>query len=456
MHLKKRFHKYLLRSGCIPSGGRILVAVSGGADSVALLSLLCQVSDSLNLHVEVAHLDHAFRKESQDDAFFVAKLCADLGLHFTAVRQDVAEICRQRKGNLEEVARDVRRSFLLSTAQARGCHLIALGHHADDQSETFLLRLLRGSRAAGLAGMRLTDASIVRPLLTFSREELLSYLHEEGLSWCEDKSNLDQTLTRNRIRHNLLPILEGYNPKISRQLSALCSQMRQDEDFWADLVARELPRYGKWSEGEYILDRPLLLGSPPALTGRLLRAALQQVRCSLRGITAAHTADMMALLDEGPPQAELDLPGAWVARRYDRLLIRKIKPDNVEPFAVELSAPGSCLLPDGRTLSLSLVPFSLGESLNAVEFSATSLPLPLQLRYCQQGDRLRPSGMEGTKKLQDLFVDLKLTKEKRQHALVLLMDNEVIWVVGLRRSEGRLPVSGEPILRIVIETKIDS
>ena len=138
MHLLNRFHNSLTKSGCIPTGCRVLVAVSGGADSVALLYLLRHAADNMGFYLEVAHLDHALRETSRDDARFVEKLCADLGVPLTVERRDVAEIARQRKGNLEEVARQVRREFLLTTAQAHNCDLIALGHHADDQAETFL------------------------------------------------------------------------------------------------------------------------------------------------------------------------------------------------------------------------------------------------------------------------------------------------------------------------------
>lgn len=451
MPLLNQFHKFLMQSGCIPEGSRVLVAVSGGADSVALLSLLHQLADSMDLHLRAAHLDHALRDTSCADAQFVERLCADLGVPLVVERRDVAGIAKQRKGNLEEVARDIRRDFLESVAQSRNCQLIALGHHADDQAETFLLRLLRGSGPAGLAGMRLVNQLVVRPLLSFHRDELLAYLQEEGIAWREDESNLDQTFTRNRVRHSLLPLLESYNPNISGQLAGLCELMRQDDDFWVALVAQELARCGKWRDDGYALERSLLLDLAPALIGRVIRAALQQVRGDLRGVTATHIADVLKLARADSPQGELNLPGVWIARRYEKLLFSKRKPELAEHFAVVLSVPGNYSLPGGQILQVSLAEQSLGESADTVEFAAASVSFPLQLRHCQPGDRLRPSGMSGTKKLQDLFVDLKLTKEERQKALVVLVDDEVLWVVGLRRSEGRRPRDGEAVLQLVIK-----
>ena len=446
MHLQNSFRKSLVQSGCIPAGSRVLVAVSGGADSVALLSLLHHVADTMGLYLEAAHLDHALRDTSCADAMFVEQLCAGLDVPLTIERRDVAEIARQRKGNLEEVARDVRRDFLERTAQARNCHLIVLGHHADDQAETFLLRLLRGAGTTGLAGMRMINESLVRPLLPFRRADLLAYLKSEEIAWREDESNLDQAFTRNRIRHHLMPVLESFNPNISSQLAGLCEQMRQDDVFWAGLVAQELARCGQWQNQDYALDRSLMLELAPALAGRVIRAALQLVRGDLRGMTAAHIADIVQLIDQGPPQGELSLPGAWVARRYESLLFCRQKPETIKSFELVLREPGTYRLPDGRLLRVSLEDRACGESHDSVEFSSVALSFPLQVRHCRPGDRFRPSGMNGTKKLQDLFVDLKLTKEDRQKSLLLLKDEEVLWVVGLRRSEGRRAESGESVL----------
>ena len=445
------FHRFLVQSSCIPVGSRVLVAVSGGADSVALLALLCQVSDAMELHLEAAHLDHSLRNSSFDDSRFVEQLCVDLGVPLIVERLDVAEIARQRKGNLEEVARDLRRDFLETSARTLNCHLIALGHHADDQAETFLMRLLRGSGPAGLAGMRVVNKSVVRPLLSFHRNDLVAYLRGEGIAWREDESNLDQMFTRNRIRHELLPLLENYNPNISDQIAGLCELLRQDDDFWETLVAQELARCGIWQEDGYILERLLLQELAPALAGRIVRAALQQVRGDLRGVSAIHVADILKLVRAGSPQGELNLPGVWVARRYEKLLLTKQKPESVEPFATVLSGPGGYPLPGGQVLHVLLAEQAIGESSDIVEFDAASLSFPLQLRHCQPGDRLCPSGMRGTKKLQDLFVDLKLIKEERKKALVVLKDDEVVWVVGLRRSEGRRPRDNESVLRFIVK-----
>ena len=453
MTLQNRFHKALLLSGCIPTGSHLLVAVSGGADSVALLRLLHGLPETLNLSLEAAHLDHGLRAVSRDDAAFVAQLCHQLGVPVTVARQDVAEIALRRKGNLEEVARDVRREFLEATAKERNCDLIVLGHHAGDQAETFLMRLMRGAGTAGLAGMRQVDGRVIRPLLSFHHEELVTYLEEGGFAWREDESNIDHAFTRNRIRHQLQPLLESFNPNITSQIAGLCEQLRLDEDFWSELANRTLTELGTRVDGGYSIQRGALAELSPSLASRVIRAALHEIRGDLRSITATHIGDVLQLVCAGPPQGELHLPGSWVACRYEQLLLYREPPEVVADLELVLDGPGTYQLLDGRRLQLSVSDHASGGNHAAVEFDASTLQFPLTLRHCLPGDRFRPSGMDGTKKIQDFFVDLKLAMEDRKKTLLLLEKETILWIVGLRRCEGWRPVAGKPVLRVQIMQK---
>mgnify|MGYP001195921809 FL=1 len=448
--LVDRFQSSLAANGLIPVGSRVLVAVSGGADSVALLLLLQSVSGPLTLHLEAAHMDHGLRPESADDVRFVRELCARFQVPLTVERRDVRALAQACKGNMEEVARKERRAFLEATAQRLGCDRIALGHHRDDQAETVLLRLLRGTGTAGLAGMYLPAGAYVRPLLDFDRADLQAFLNARGIGWREDATNNDLRLTRNRIRHELLPLLQTFNPQIVQRLDDLSRLLADDEAYWEGLLQELLERNLQQESGAFAMPREIFLSAPPALAGRLVRAVLAKARGDLRRIELQHVEQVLALARGGRPQAELHLPAGWVARRYDRLLFAAASPAPDLPSSpVWVETPGIFPLPDGRRLSVTLCEQGLGEGSAAVEFDARAVHLPLQIRTVSPGDRLHPAGMTGRKKLQDLFVDLKLTREQRAVQPLVLCGDKILWVVGLRRCREFLPQGAEqPVLRL--------
>lgn len=447
--LAQRFQHHLDATGMLPAGSRGLVAVSGGADSVALLHLLHEAAEARRLNLHAAHLDHALRSDSPADAAHVRELCSALAVPLSVARIDIAALARAGTGGLEETAREARRTFLRETAQAHGCEWIALAHQRDDQAETFLLRLLRGAGTTGLAGMRPVDPPFVRPLLDFSRVELVEWLAGEGIAWREDASNRDPAFARNRVRHELLPLLESYNPAIRLRLNELCRQLGDDEDDWATRSTAELQRMAELSEGECRLPCAALVEASPAMAGRLVRAALKCVRGDLRRLDAAHVNAVIALARGARPQGELSLPGAWVGRRYERLLLRRTPPRIVLQPPLAITAPGLYPLTGGRVLAVSLADGSHGEGRNSVEFCARQVGFPLQVRAPRPGDRLHPAGMTGTKKLQDLFVDLKLSVEERASTVLVFGGEQLLWVAGLRRCEGLRPTPAiGPVLRL--------
>lgn len=447
--LLQRFLRHLDAAGIIPAGSRGLVAVSGGADSVALLHLLHAAAGTHRLELQAAHLDHALRPDSPADAAHVRDLCHRLAVPLTVARIDIASLARAGKGGVEETAREARREFLRATAQAGGCEWIALAHQRDDQAETFLLRLLRGAGTTGLAGMRPVESPFVRPLLSFAREELVEWLAGEGIAWREDSSNLDPAFARNRVRHELLPLLESYNPAIRLRLNELCRQLADDEDDWAARTAAELQRCADLVEGECRLPCAALAEVSPAMAGRLVRAALKSVRGDLRRLDADHILAVLALARGARSQGELSLPGAWVGRRYELLLLRKTPPGLDPQPSFTITGPGLYPLAQGRMLSVSLEEKGRGESANVVEFCARQVPFPLLVRAPQPGDRLQPAGMTGTRKLQDLFVDLKLPVESRAAAVLVFSSERLLWVAGVRRCAGLFPTpAAGPVLRL--------
>ncbi len=348
-----------------------LVAVSGGADSVALLLAL----NEIGCRLVVAHLDHGLRPESAADAEFVRSLCAGLSLPCVVDKRDVAAHRRDRKLSLEAAAREVRHAFLRQTAEREGASAIFLGHTADDQTETFLLRLIRGAGVAGLSGMRPKDGLRCRPMLGLWRKDVEAHLRRQGQVWREDASNRDPTFLRNRVRHELLPLLESLNPGIKQVLlreAQLLAERRQDLD------AEVLRRLG--------------------LSARQIGAARAGKAIILKG------------------GWRLSPPGT---------------PVPTEAFDLHLPVPGEVRIPGVGRLNAELsAPQKGGGSTEYVD--AARIENGLRVRNRRRGDRFVPLGMSSPKKLQDFFVDERVPRERRDRVPIVTSGDAIVWVAGMR------------------------
>jgi tRNA(Ile)-lysidine synthase len=445
--MRDAFRRVLLNHRLVSPGDRVLVALSGGPDSVALLHLLRAAAADLSLSLCAAHLDHGIRPESGRDAAFVRRLCEETKIPLTVSRAEVPPLARKRKQGVEETAREVRRDFLRREAAEADCAVIAQGHHRGDQAETVMHRLLRGSGLSGLSAMRLKSGPFIRPLLPFPRERVLRFLAEEGYAFVEDASNQDPTYTRNRIRRTLLPLLETFNPRVEEHLARLSDRIALEEDFWRQEEERVLAALATVDNGGIELDRAGLAALHPALRARVLRRVLGEVRAGLHGVSSRHITALEALAVGNRPQADLHLPLAWAGVRYGRLLLRPVPPPPPAPFRFLMEAPGVFLLPGGGALRLSMEPSAKGEGPWSVEFDAARVRLPLTVRSFRPGDRFRPAGMEGRKKLKDFFIDAKVERERRRQ-LPLVVGDEILWVVGVRRCEGWRPAAGDSVWRL--------
>ncbi len=419
----------------IGADDKLLVAVSGGVDSVVLLHLLASCARRYDLQLHVAHLDHQIRSKSSADADFVRRLCSELNLPCVVESRDIQGLAATEKISLEMAGRTARRDFLLRQADRVGARLIALAHHRNDQVETLLLRLLRGSGVAGLSAMQELQDRWWRPLLGSSREQILAYARQHSLSWVEDETNADPAFLRNRVRHQFLPQFREVNPQVDERLAELSRQLQSDETYWQQQVEEAFPSVLLSSEAGLRLDRQKLLVCPEALQVRLLREALRQVRGSLQRLEAVHLHKISDLLNGDRSQAQLDLPGCWVARRYDQLWLREQAPELLAAYDLSLSVPGELLLPCGRTLRARRVSTSVGETATRVEFDSHELGTSLRVRNWRPGDKFTPRGLSGSKKIKRLFGDLKLEMEQRSRVPLLIFGEHILWVAGLRRSD---------------------
>lgn len=433
--------------GLLPQGSTVVVAVSGGIDSVVLLDYLVGRTD-LGLSLVVAHLNHCLRgDESDGDEAFVCRLAASHGLAMEVGRAEVRRIAAERGLSLEEAGREERYRFLVGIAKRYGAAAIALAHHRDDQAETVLIRLLRGSGTAGLAAMpvRSADGICIRPFLNLGRVEIESYAREKGLSFRTDSSNSDTGFLRNRVRHSLIPDLETYNPAISRRLADTAALMAADEELLNAVVALRWPTVAHCREGAVALSRDALLAEVVGMRFRIYRRALSEVKGDLRRIAFCHLQAIDRLLASGPPNGMLDLPGGIrAARCYDELLVgRYEKSDGAVDDAVTISGEGCYLLPHGARIEVRGGASGGQPGRYCILVDLAAVPFPWLVRSFRPGDRLVPVGMTGQRKVKELFIDEKVPRGLRPRIPLVFSGTTLFWVAGLRMAASARPVAAD-------------
>ena len=435
----KKVENTIIGYRMLERGDRVIVAVSGGADSVCLLDILFTLKEILGLTLMVAHFDHGLRPDEDEyETDFVKSLAASFDCNF--VTKKAARSLKPGNASLEEKARDVRYRFLNEIKERLSAQKIATGHNLNDQAETVLMRLLRGSGPSGLSGIPpVRDTHIIRPLIEVTRNEIESYLSSKGLSHITDSSNSETRHLRNKIRLNLLPQLEKYQPKIVEILGWTAGIMRK-ENTWLEAKATRWVK--KWAEkglnDEIVLPLSRFKGLPEPLKNHVLRQALKTTAGSLRRISLRNI-DAIKLVAEGnKPQAEVTLPNILaVKREYDRLIFLKSKAQTPERFCYIIDKPGVFDLetPDS-TVKLEDIERKTLAKLTTAPWTACLdadlITYPLIIRNFRPGDRFIPLGMTGHKKLKSLFIDMKIPSHVREQIPILTQGNEPIWVCGLR------------------------
>ncbi len=443
----------------IKQGDRVLVGLSGGADSMVLLHLLLRLKEQFGISLGVCHLDHGLRgKESDRDALFTKGVAGDLGLPFYMERGDVKGLKRASGLSLEAAAREVRYEFYRAVAKAHGYNRIALGHHGDDNAELILMNLIRGTGPRGLSGIPpVRDGWIVRPLIRATRAAIEAFMQGEGISHVYDSSNADPAFLRNRVRSRLLPELErDYNPAMTRNLNRLSAVMAREEA-WLDGMIEHLYEAAlvPGARGGVVLSISRLHREHPAAIRRILRRAAASVTGNMRGIFHTHLDAVVDLMGGEATAGSLDLPGRIrVRRKGERLLInrearslREVPPDPETPgwsYAADVPEPGGTtevLLPEaGAVMRFSVVkradcPSIHDTGQHAAFFDMVGLCFPLIIRNFMPGDRFTPLGMKGTQKVKSFFINSKVSKSQRAKCPLLVSEGEIVWIAGHRMSE---------------------
>lgn len=431
----------------IEKGQHLLVALSGGPDSVALLSLLHRLRPSWRLSLTAAHCNYGLRGlESDEDEHFVAALCRTLDVPLSVHRLNVRD--RAPGISLQAAARDLRYRALMQTAEACGADRIAVGHTADDQAETVVLWMLRGAGLRGLSGMPVTrNGKVIRPLYDSSRQDLLTYLAHCGLSYRQDSSNAKLVYRRNRIRQEVLPILQRLVPSAVHTLCRLADLAREDDRYLDEQVARlSAEKIYQEQEGVWTVERAFAQALPLALRRRLVRDLLRRCDSQQRPASARTVEQIIQAVMKNGTQ-RLGLKSARLIIEKDTLrLIAAGQFQSLEephnPLALPLFPGPSCVrwAATDQTIRVErLARDVVGETAPGparIVVDAERLPGPLSVRTWRAGDRLYPLGMQGhSKKVQDFFTDLKVPVRLRHSIPVVAAQEGLIWIVGYRQDE---------------------
>lgn len=423
---------------------KIVLAVSGGPDSTALLYLMCELQEELNCSFHIAHLNHQLRGDESDaDAEFVAGLASKLNIPFTIESLDVKKMITSKE-SIESGARRIRYDFYEKVLSNINANKIAQGHTSDDQVETVLMRLLRGSGAHGLRGIPpIRDGKYIRPIIEISRKEIDEYLQSINITPRWDSSNLSTEYYRNKIRHELLPYLEEqFSPNIRNGLQQTADILRADDEFLAEITRQ---RYNLCAENvnyqTIIIDIPSLKKQHIALQRRILRLAIETLLGDLLRYDFDHISGLLDLVNYSSSGKAISLPrGINAEKSYNQLILR-LENDNqseTKDYNYQIEIPGETKIEE---LGISIVT-KINES-NGLNYSTNQYEKTfnyeeidnLYIRNRRNGDRFQPLGMSGTKKIKDIFIDEKIPKSERDKIPLLTDGNNILWIIGYQISD---------------------
>ncbi|MBW4084902.1 tRNA lysidine(34) synthetase TilS [Paenibacillus sp. S150] len=428
----------------------IVVAVSGGPDSVALLHILHEIAlNRMPLTLICAHVNHGFRAESAEEAEAVRVLAGNLGIPFELAEFDIPSLVKESGLGPEGAARQKRYQFLIDTAHRYAARSVALAHHADDQAETVLMRMLRGSGPSGLAGMRWkrtqNKVELIRPFLRINKTALVGLCRQEGLSYAEDASNLTTEYRRNAVRLELIPALEAYNPKVKQSLLQLSEIVQAEDEFMEAAAEKCFDEVVLVDTGKCTMQRASFAAVPSALQRRLIKLILNYLSADSSSLDFPKIeAVRRGTLQEHPTVWSLNLGGGLVCtRQYDTIVFLSKPPKQQLSYTYRLSLPHPCieLKEIGKVLTMSVLErenFSvLGEDSGKMLawFDRSELVLPLTIRSRLPGDTIRVMGLNGSKKVKDIYIDDKIPSSERS-AIPLVCDGlgNIVWIPGVRRS----------------------
>lgn len=451
MELIRRVEDKINKERWFDPGERIVVAVSGGPDSVALLHLLFLLSKRHGWKLLVGHVNHQFREESEEEAEFVQEWAASLGLPCKVGVINVPRYIEETGDNPQNAAREQRYRFLTSIAREFGAHKLALGHHADDQAETVLMRLIRGTGPSGLAGIpaanTMDGVQRIRPLLEVYKAELVNYCTEHQLTYYVDRSNEERKYARNRVRLDVIPELTKYNPQFVESLNRLSLMIREEDDYMDRETAAAYKRIVRSTpeNGEISFSRKEFISLHVALQRRLIKLILNYLNFCADSVEFTGVELLReAILQERSSTLTLEA-GDRIRffKEYDRIgFVRNYSPSRPFHYPVELNRSSLYLPESGMSMEYFITRscedcHGFGQrTRDCAMFDLDLLELPLTVRSRLAGDRMQVLGLNGSKKVKDIFIDAKISPRERDRVpLVVDGAGRIIWIPGIKRSE---------------------
>ncbi len=437
-------------------GDTVIVGVSGGADSVALLDVLYNLRDEYSLELHVVHVNHMLRgKDSDDDEFYVTKLCDKLNIKCHKFSFDVSEYAKTNSLTCEEAGRKLRYQAFEEVFNAVNANRIATAHHANDNCETVLHNILRGSGLTGLCGIHPVRGKFIRPLIEVSRADIEKYLSEKGILWCTDKTNAETVYTRNKIRLGLLPYLrKEFNSSADRAIERLSKLCREDDDFICITARQKLDEYTiEKNENEILVDRSKLCNEHCAIKRRLIRLVLEMLEIPLKDVHMVHIDNCIDFLESSVAGRCVSVGQCTV--RIGQKGIHFLKEKTVfENYEYSLLIGEKVFIKEaGRYISCSVSEkYEPQNNKNTVFISGDNITEPLVIRNRRNGDRISPFGMQGSKKLKDYFSDKKISLQLRNVIPLIVYNDEVVWITGECLSERfKITSSTKKILKLTVE-----
>ena len=438
-----------------PRGGKVLCAVSGGADSMCLLHLAWSMAEAGGFQVAAAHYHHGMRGAAADaDAAFVETFCKERNIPCVVERGDVYGQAQRLGLGVEETGRQLRYEFLRRTAEELGCNRIATAHNADDNLETLLLHLVRGAGLHGLAGIPPRRGEIVRPLLTTSRSDIEAYLAEHGLTHVEDCTNADESYARNRIRRQVVPVLRQLNPRLTESAAETMGYLRADNDYM-NAQAAAACAHARWAEDDLVIEARYIAQLPAAIAPRAARRMLEMMGDGNTDCSAAHLKAIVDLATGEDPSAVAFLPHGRLVQRVYKDLLFTTQSEPLPPFSpTPLNLDGETA-PEGtpwRCRCWATTCPAEGEP-GVLYLAREAVEGELVLRPRQTGDEIALPRRGGTKTVKKLFIDEKVPRRDRERVPVLADGAGVLAVAGFGADQSRLAQPGQPAYALIFWKK---